>query len=256
MSIATLSRTASRSTSGFLIAAFLATASPHARADEARLAWDNCVADGGTTNAEFACDTNSGFHFVVASFVLDGTVTTANTWGLEGEIHVGSIGTTSHLDSDWWLLSSDGCRPGALVSSADFTGAAGVCADPYYGAAFTYTSPFTVVVTEDRPPHGSSKYGKFKVQVVSNQAAELTEGVEYLAFRVRIDHTRTVGTNACSGCCRNVQLILEHMTITLDPDKPRPVLYGYPYISWQGNSSCLPTPTTPLTMGQLRSLYR
>lgn len=61
----------------FLLVAFGLTSlfGPFAMTAETRLAWDNCVAGGGTQLRTFACNTNVGDHTLVASVIAPAGIT-------------------------------------------------------------------------------------------------------------------------------------------------------------------------------------
>src|SRR5262245_26757182 len=71
------------------------------------LNWGACVADGGVSNIDFACNTNAGFHALVPSFQLDAPLT--NVLSVTGTIDI--VSETAALPA-WWDL--DICRSGSI----------------------------------------------------------------------------------------------------------------------------------------------
>jgi hypothetical protein len=238
-------------------AVFLATmfTAPPASADEAHLAWGECAAEGGLPETTFACNTNTGTHTLVASFVLDETLAVPGTWSLIANLDLGTIGTATTLP-DWWRVSADGCRPGAFSVSYDFlSDPQTACFDPYLGQALASPSVFQIITTPDLPPHGSSTYGRYSVRADVLAPATFEAGVEYSAFRVTVLHSRTVGPDACTGCCDLVTLAVTLMVLGSETSGRQ--FLNQPAVSWQGEGAgCGPTASRPRSWGQIRSLYR
>src|SRR5262252_4328446 len=86
----------------------LVLASDAAFAQGINLRWTECVADGGTRNTAFACNTNVGFRAVVPSFALAAPVTQVT--GLHGTIDV--VAADAVLPA-WWNFKQ--CRSGSLI---------------------------------------------------------------------------------------------------------------------------------------------
>jgi len=231
----------------------LATAT--AGADQTRLAWTDCAGGSGTSVASFACNSNAGQHVLVASFILDQPFSSEGRWGVDAEVYFstggGYYGTPV---SDWWRSQSGGCRQDVVQVSTDFSGLPpSTCNDPYLPLS---GSEFTVVDTPDLPPHGGAHYARLRAVVASDDPVELASGAEYLAFRVILPHTKTIGTGACAGCCEAMYMWIESFMLLGTPADGDRSLQKSGTIQWQGSIGCGPTKSTRTTWGQVRALYR
>ena len=159
--------------------------------DELYLRWDNCIGDGGAYNKTFACDTNSGFEVLVGSFRLAQTTDTVTT--LETVVDLAPLGMT--LPSWWQYVETGSCRLNSLTMSLVPPLTANTCVDHWStnSAAGGRTYEF-------------SNFANTQARLRMVQAVPagfgftVPGGEEAFAFRVRIDHARTVGPSACSGC--------------------------------------------------------
>jgi hypothetical protein len=160
-------------------------------ADELYLRWDNCFGDGGAYNKTFACDTNSGFEFLVGSFRLAQTRDTVTA--LETIVDLAPLGMT--LPSWWQFVETGSCRQNSLIMSLVPPLTANTCVDHWStnGAAGGRTYQFSTFV---------DGVARLKMVQAVPQGFEFTvpAGEEAFAFSVRIDHAKTVGPSACSGC--------------------------------------------------------
>ena len=90
----------------------------------------------------------------------------------------------------------------------------------------------------------------------------LVGDTEYFSCNLVIDHTKTVGTGACSGCAGSVCLVIEHMNITTPTLANNVFLYGgttpgSDMAHWQGTAAdCNLVPVKSRTWGQVKALYR
>jgi hypothetical protein len=225
-------------------------------ADQARIAWTACAGEGGLSSESFACNTNSGFHTLVGSFILTEPFQSDSSWYYAADIYFGTQDYFGSTLPDWWRFSTDGCRPNAATVSTDFGfSPQTICHDPVYTI---HGSGFSIRTAPDQPPHGGYTYGNLRVEALSPEPVLLEAGQEYLAFRVTVPHTGTVGSGACAGCCERMVVRIQDFW-----------LHGYPYgndrsfpqsnpqIEWQGSGSgCGPTVARSKTWGQIRALYR
>jgi hypothetical protein len=202
--------------------------------------------------------------------------------GLEIYMNLGSAAAAFPV---WWQLFSAGaCRPTSLrmietlpagtVNCEDWSGgqAAGGIGTYNIGAV----GPGTAII-------------KIAVAVPSSELAHLYPGVEYYAFTLTIDHAKTVGTGACSGCDAPVCIFTSVMRVLTPAFVDSAILTrganysGSQYATWQNGYpanihqgpcvaalgefchqfyqafSCVPydvTPTRNTTWGAVKSLYR
>ena len=173
------------------------------------VAWDQCYGDGGTSNRQFACNTNSGSERLVLSFVTDQRI--QNVSGMEMYLQFASESPT--LPS-WWAMKNAGtCRSTSLSFSlsppsplstlcldwgASLFGAAGI---GYYniGAA----GPSTVTTAA--------------VAAVPQGLGLLVDpGSQYFTGSYVINHAKTVGSGSCSGCQIPVCILYSHMLLYVD----------------------------------------
>jgi hypothetical protein len=197
---------------------------------------------------------NTGSNTLVASFVL--SYPQHGMTLIESRVDVAVAGG---VVPDWWRFKLAGsCRATSLgVSSAipapgnacvDWAG--GVALDSFVSYEFFPLIPGRLGVT-------------FTSQVPAAQSAELVPGQEYFAYAVTLDHQKTVGTGACTGCnlgaCMGLQYVELHNAnggyITIYPFGGNTAWQA----TWQGGGvpGCAFTlPTKTSTWGAVKSLYR
>ena len=147
--------------------------------------WNEC-GSLGIPIAAFACNTNSGVHSAIASFVPPSGIDRFT--GLEAEIDIASLNDLPH----WWLHGTNYCRGNSgLVVSADFTAGPSGCADPWEGQS---TSGRTYEVGYGGPNHA-------RIRVIAALPFEraLDSATEYYGFSVRIMHSKAAGAGNCAG---------------------------------------------------------
>ena len=110
---------------------------------------------------------------------------------------------------------------------------------------------------------GNPARARLTMAIATWTPGPLEAEIEYFAFNMIINSTRTVGTGACAGCLTPVTLVLNSIKLT------QPIGVGdfvlsqaanpaSNYITWQtGYAGCLgATPTRNTTWGSVKSLYR
>ena len=247
-----------------LLLAWASTAS--AAPPTAYLRWNDCHGDGGTVNRSFACDTNAGGETLVGSFVL--ATDLAQVSGNEIVVDIGFPGTTLPA---WWDFKNPGtCRQGSLgivfsppitaVNCTPWDWASGSAVGGL--AAYTYESMYWV--------------NRARIKAVSAVPLEglsyLTAGQEYFAFRLTINHQKTVGLGSCSGCLPGACIYLRSLKLTT-PDYHNDLTL-FPWntqdglVTWQNGDGVIQTyrgeirgcyaatPAKKPTWGEVKSLYR
>jgi len=249
-----------RSLSGLVLgwAVILAmSCSSAVRADDARVAWNDCAGGTGMSSVSFACNTNAGQHTIVGSFKLDQPFESTGIWGYDASIYFGShLFVGGSTLPDWWRVGVDDCRAGAITASIDFsTLPPSACEDPHYSSIGT--APFEIHSGVDHM-HGDYTYGRLRIQAASQDPLLLEAGQEYLAFRLVVQHTKTQGADGCSGCCERLYVMVEEFDLQgLPSENDRHFQLNYSAIDWQGSGvGCGPTRAQPRSWGQIRSLYR
>jgi hypothetical protein len=207
------------------------------------IAWGECGLHGNS-NEDFACDTNSGMHDFVVSFVAPQGITSLQYIDVVLTLEIDGQATLP----EWWQVNlSAGCRQQAMNISLDFTG--GSCLD--YWASKPHLA--TWVITDP------SILGVPRLEVIAYvpeaQASGLIGGAEYYAFRATIDNRHTVGDTTCAGCNLPATIAVRSISLNQTPSLPNFGLTSAAdrgEIRWQGSS----VPTRTSTWGLVKSLYR
>ena len=235
----------------------LALAAPAARASgfgAFNLTWGPaCWPANPAMLSTSTCDSNDGSVSFTVSFIQYPDL--PSFYGLEAWVDLQS---DSPELPDWWQLSDPGgCRQGSLSVSFDATATWRGCANPWEGrqqqikdvfwstAAFPYPWP-------SPPADRALLYVYYRVAPHD----PLPGGVEYYAFTVTIDMTKTVGPGACGGCSTPVTIVLNR--INLIGGGPLTTPLNNQCLRWQagGVTPCSATPTRSGTWGQIKALYR
>jgi hypothetical protein len=245
----------------------LAPSGAHA-AQGLNLAWNHCLGSGlGVQNAVFACDTNSGSHAIIGSYVL------ANDFPqVIGNEIVLQLASASPALPPWWEFRNPGtCRPTSLSAPLTADPNEAACVDWSQGQQAGGLASYCTAAGEcvDHPTDLNVARVKVIGAVAPQAAQDLVAGVEYFVFNLVIDHARTVGSGSCAGCSVPVCIVLNsinvvdqanHMRFLTAPSGP-----GSNYIAWQGGgvpvvggiSGCpAATATRKSAWGTLKALYR
>lgn len=233
--------------------------------------WDHCYADGGATNKNFACDTNTGSANLVVTFSPDSAFT-----DLVGVAIYLDIQSASSTVPPWWQMVNAGtCRKTAISANIQPNSLDTHCDDIYGVSSAGGLGSFQ----ETLPGHikVSMAFG-----MPLEEQATVLPGREYFAANLQINYSKSVGTGACAGCLTPMCLTVFH--IQLEGLSRSEFLYGQEgsnsnTVGWQGGSpdiqfykdlefdhpwttgwvnvSCgLPTPARNATWGAIKSLYR
>jgi hypothetical protein len=239
-----------------ITALLLALVCASASASQLNLAWTNCYGDGGTTNQDFACDTNTGSHTFIASFTPNMTSNSVN--GNEILIDLQSAGSTLPT---WWAFKLFGtCRQTSLTVSSNVPATAVNCIDQFAGQK-------TSGIDGYRIGFGGSP-NKVRLTILEAvpvaDLAHVDPSGEYFAIAVRIDNAKTVGSPSCAGCSTPVCIVLNLIKLTAGGGANDEYITSSPgtnYVTWQGgaigSSGCpAATPARNTTWGAVKSLYR
>jgi len=236
--------------------------------------WDNCYSDGGVISKTFACDTNAGSERLVMSFVLDADMPQVS--GQEIRVIIHSVSPT--LPS-WWAMKNAGtCRQSSLAVSTTPPPGATNCLDWSGGAAIGGIGNYLI-----GDLGANSVVSSVAFAVPPNALATLLAGQEYFVGSLTINHAKTVGSGACSGCEQPVCIVLDRMRITTPdlatnrelnggangPDSQFArwqngeetnvaLVYSGPNFGFYHSYTCelSATPTRGSTWGAVKSLYR
>jgi hypothetical protein len=230
----------------------LAMSATVASAAGVNLTWNLCAGDGGIQNKNFACNTNTGNHDFIGSFVLDGDILQVN-----GNELVVDITTASPTLPDWFrFISAGSCRQASL-SIAAFDGAA--CLDLFGGQASMNIAAYQLGL------HGANSARILCVNAVQTALiVDLAGATEYAIARWRFNSLRSTGTGACAGCLTPACIVFNSANITTEggvsdtklTDAANP---GSNFVMWQGGvgTNCpAATPSKNATWGSVKSLFR
>lgn len=241
------------------------------------VAWDQCHGDGGTSNRNFACNTNSGSERLVLSFVTDQRI--ENVCGMEMYLQIAADGPT--LPS-WWSMKNTGtCRP----TTPNFTTSppnpsSTECLD-WGGSMFGVSGIGNYVIGGAGP---NTVTTAAVVAVPQGLGLFVDPATQYFTGSYVISHVKTVGTGACSGCATPVCVLYSHMRLFVDGQSSFHRVFTTPANSpnsqaatWQGGQmvslqhncdpqtgqctnsfgcSTQPTDVRASTWGQVKALYR
>lgn len=230
-------------------------ASP-ASAGGINLGWNDCFGVSGVVNRYFACNTNAGVEELYISFDPPATIPDVN--GSNPLIDLQSVSNPLPL---WWQFKNAGsCRQTSL---SGVTGL-GTCQDPWSGQQTGGIAAYlTNQVLPSMPPNRARILGS--VAVPTTFAAQVDPGTEYMVMTFRINHARTVGPDACTGCNVPVCIVLSEVLLTSNNSGDTRITnpLASSYCTWQGglivlnNMGCPGgSPVTNRTWGEIKSAYR
>lgn len=219
------------------------------------LSWDDCGAFGVETRT-FACDTNAGQSVIVGSFLPP-----AGVDSLIGCEIVIDISSKPSAIPDWWSFRNPStCRQSSMVTSFDFTAGPLNCTDYWAGRGFessTYDIGFETAADRARLLAATTLlFGP------SDGPGPADQGTEYYAFKITIDHEKTVGTGACAGCEIPVCIVFNQIVLRQPGGGARDVTITSPadryHVIWQPPRSDCPTvvPARNRTWGSIKAIYR
>jgi hypothetical protein len=198
------------------------------------LRWDQCYADGGAWNKNFACDTNVGSERLVVSFELAAPMDSVR--GIETRMNIAAASPTLPA---WWSMKNAGtCRLTSLGLSAFPPAGNTLCPDWSSGQGFGGISSYNISGSF-AAINGYQSQVLVTVGVPPSNRANLVPGQEYFAFSITINHAKSVGTGSCAGCQTPVVIYLSSMTlsnmlVSEDQRFGRGANYdGSAYASWQ-----------------------
>ncbi len=242
-----------------MVAAMLLAASS-AVAGGVNLAWTRCFGEGsGTANRAFACNTNTGTHTLVNSFILNADLVEVS--GIE--LVMDFLSQASPLPEWWNMREATSCRPISLNATASANLADVVCVDWAQGQAVggigSYNTELGSIDGGLATQHRRLK-AVFSVPVAARQ--NLVANTEYFSCNVNINSFKTVGSPACAGCSEPVCVVLNSINVATATAANNIFLgnasaAGSNIVTWQGvGPNCLLVPTRNTTWGAVKSLYR
>jgi hypothetical protein len=170
------------------------------------LRWSSCE---GTANRSFACDRSTGSELLVGSFDPPGGINQLT--GIEVILSIASA--DGSVPSWWQMFEAGNCRRGSITSSFDVSDQS-ECDDPWNGAATggmgaaaqTRVSQYNV-----GDPNGIALW--ISAAVAASQAQGVSSGRTYAAFKLILNHQKSSGASACSGCDTPVCITLNALRL-------------------------------------------
>jgi hypothetical protein len=237
-----------------LFVPLLFSLAPPARAQgfQASISWDACPGAGANDTKVISCATNDSTETVAISFVpnlpvpgfryLSATLLMLNYGG--------------ELLPDWWQFINPGsCRQNALTVSTAPGLSPGECSSAWSGQP---QSTLTYWTGRGRGDFENPSFeGSLHVELMASQTTNLQAGVPHEAFKVVISNEKTVGSGACAGGCKQVDIMLAEIYVVgynVQVGGPRS-WWGYGLVTLQPVDACVVAARTP-TWGAIKSLYR
>src|SRR5262245_11535220 len=216
----------------------LALSAPAAHAEGVNLRWTKCYGDGGVLNKSFACNTNTGVHILVASFVLDTPL--PQVTGTQGLIDVTTAAPS--LPSWWQFRNAGSCRQNSLLFNVIADANNIICVDWAAGQAVGGIGAYNVGTLGPNTAQINAV-----TAVPQTAAADLETATEYFSFNIVINNQKTAGLSKCAGCDVPACLAMStfkimyggssNLTLTLT----QPAAGGNSnYVSWQTGTGIVP----------------
>ena len=239
----------------------LAMSATIASASGVGIRWTNCLSDGGLSNRNFACTSNTGAGVLLGTFQLDADL--PNTSGEEIVVDLASAQPT--LPAWWGFVVAGTCRQGALQLFAAPPASAVNCADWAQGLATIGIGAYNIGA---RGPNTARLVAAAAVPPASLQL--LTPGQEYFSFNATISNTKSVGTGSCAGCSDPVCIVFNSLNLTTPILANNVKLTGPSngtdshFVTFQGGAGIVTgggtgcpaaTPTKNATWSQVKAMY-
>jgi hypothetical protein len=229
-----------------LVSLFLLLA-PAAAAAEMNLLWDDCGPNGGS-NRDFACNTNLGSDRLVGSFVAPPGLGALAGWQAEVSVFFGWEGIPA-----WWTFgAAPNCRATASMTSAFPGSVPGTC-----GMYFAERGAQGAHLPDVNPQFPGTLRVRLLAAIQASLAGPVEQGEEVYLFTLTIDHQRTIGPSACSGCNEPANLGLDRVHLYQASDLAD-IVIGADFMNdlWTRWKRGLTVPASNPTWGQIKTLYR
>jgi hypothetical protein len=230
------------------------------------LRWGSCE---GASNRNFACDRSSGSELLVGSFQPPGGINQ-----LSGIEVILSVSAGDGKVPTWWqTIEAGACRRGGISASFDVSDQT-ECDDPWSGAAtggMGGAATLKVSRYNFGDPSGLALW--LTAAVPQNAIQAVQSGTKYAAFKLIINHQKSNGASACSGCDTPVCIRLDGIRLVqpgrLQSNGARPESYvdltdgiggmggASQVVTWQGGTSnCAAGLAKPSTWSELKSRFK
>jgi len=170
------------------------------------LRWGTC---DGTANRSFACDKSTGTEVLVGSF--DPPSGVSQLVGIEVILSIAAA--DGSLPSWWQMFEAGNCRRGSISTSFDVTDQMD-CEDAWNGSAtggMGAAAQNRVSAYNVGNPNGIDLF--LSAAVAPDQIQGVSSGRTYAAFKLVINHQKSTGGSACSGCDTPVCITLDAMRL-------------------------------------------
>lgn len=166
---------------------------PPAHATGVALRWGAC---DGTANRNFACDRSTGSEVLVGSVEPPAGITQMT--GMEMILRI--TAANNKLPNWWQMFAVGSCRKTSISASFDMSDQMS-CDDPWSGQASGGLASYEF--------DGTGVNVRMAAAVPTAMAHDLQSGRSYAAFKLIINHQRSSGGAACTGCDEPVCVKLE-----------------------------------------------
>ena len=214
------------------------------------LSWSDC-GSFGQADRTFACDSNSGTHQLVSSFVAPQGMLEVSGAEITIDMVVADVALPP-----WWDV--DVCRPRAIGFSTDFSAVPGTgnCS-AYFASALGGGFPL--------PVEGGSNRMRFRQGIAmpdDRSIGPIAAGDEVYTSRIQITNAGTVG--GCAGCTTGACIVLDEIVVTQVPGTAAGNFKftspaGRNWVTWQGGGGILCPHAVAARLsrwGTIRTLYR
>lgn len=242
-----------------LVALAILTLRPsHGECAGANLAWNACLSEGGTSNRDFACNSNTGTNVLYGSFVLSADQPLCT--GIEATVEISA--SADSLPAWWQLFNVGACRRTSLAASFDFSSdPATACTDMWQGTGIGGIGSYHTYWTTPQVPSGVANQARirFGAAVPIDSPLQLTAGVEYYAFKLMVNNAKTTGSGSCSGCSTPVCILLSELNVVQSDNQHEALTVAQTSnrVTWQAATSCPGAMAAQnITWGQIRSVMQ
>jgi hypothetical protein len=244
------------------LVAVLVLVSNRATAEGINLSWDDCGVLG-TSARSFACDTNTGEDRLVLSIQVPAGVD--SVCGVTGILTL----TTGGFVPEWWKHRAPQEPIGSLFPQCRDT----LGLRPQYsptGCLGIGEMPLLIwgyLEGTTNPMETQLKFGVSYLQpLLGGVPVPVNPDNEYYFMTFVLNHSRTVGTDACAGCEVPACIVFEQVDIVTtgadcvdSPTIPVTNVLQRNYVTWQDADAlncAMSAPARSVTWGQVKSLYR
>lgn len=216
--------------------------------------WNQCAADGGVSNLNFACNDDVSTHTVVASFTLGQAVPQV----IQVQAVVDFIVADGQPVPPWWDFA--GCHASALDADADIDPAAVNCAD-WSGA--TGVAVVTSFNQDGNIALGNAaSHRRIEVTGAVPAPVNLPANQAFFLFNLDFDSINTTGPSGCAGCNVPVCIVLNSIrflsTATGVTTLANASTAGSNFATWQGGAgaNCQAVPVRRSTWARVKEQFR